>query len=262
MESTLAINLTEIEARLGRYLGYGTDKDTWDAEQTAEVSQYVKTGLRKFYFRKFAGGIVYDWSFLRPVATLTLASGDNTIDLPADFGEFEGRITVSSTTNSFFTPMELRNPGWIREQFAKYPNQTGKPKFVAREAKKGTTVNSGQRFRLYVFPTADQAYTIQGQYYLLPDVITEQYPYTYGGAQHSETVAQACLSAAELESDNQAGVHTQLFEEHMMASIAYDRKGKEHHLGYNADHSDSPNYDDTVRHFEEHGITIDGSLYQ
>ncbi len=114
---------------------------------------------------------------------------------------------------------------------------------VALRPKKGTTIGRGQRFEFYLWPIADQDYTLAFTYSLLMDALTGDHPFCYGGAMHAETILESCLAVAESRLDDSMTVHAVEFQRRMIASISQDRRSKPAHLGYNGDHSDRYRWD-------------------
>lgn len=239
-EPSLALTYDDLRAEVGTYLGYGGDSAEWDDQQESDIESAVRSGLRQFYWppplEGQPGG--YDWSFLKPTASLALEDGDQTVALPDDFGGVEGRITVSPEDSQVFSPISLHNEGYVREQYSAFPSMTGRPSVAAVRPLKGTTKTQGQRHELYVFPEADDDYTLNVSYYVNPGYLDAAFPYHMGGAQHAETVLESCLAIAEQRKDDQMAVHTMKFQERLRASIAADRKLKSQLLGYNRDRSD------------------------
>lgn len=244
-ESTLSLKLSDLAGSVGLFLGWGRGEDNadiaWNPQQKASITEIVQSGLRNFYFPAPTEGSdsPYDWSFLRPTATIQLDSGASVARLPDDFGGFEGRITIQSSAGA---PqpcrIQWRNEGQLREMYGVSPDMTGAPMFAAEQPIKGTSLLAGQRFQLYVFPAADQTYQLQFAYYILADYLTAAAPFAYGGMQHAETILESCLAIAEQRLDDLAGVHTQKFGQRLLASIGQDRKNKPQQLGYNSDNSD------------------------
>lgn len=73
-ESSLTISWLALQAECGFFLGYGRTLANWSTTADAEVGICVQSGVRRVYYPPSAGG--YEWSFLRPSATLYLgASG-------------------------------------------------------------------------------------------------------------------------------------------------------------------------------------------
>lgn len=253
-------------ARVGSYQGWGRGASygdlAWTNSQQFEIDGIVAEGLRNFYYPSAAAGEnqCYDWSFLKPTSLLTLASAASTVDLPDDFGGFEGQITLSTTTGQTWK-IDWRNEGSIREMFSATPNITGPPMFVCQTPLKGTKANQGQRFQLLVFPTADAAYTLQVRYYLNPDYLTVNSPYAYGGPQHASTIMESCLAIAEQRLNDTFGPHSVKFKERLLASIAMDRKNKPIKLGTNLDHSDDLVWDRRNVHWGAPAATYNGNSF-
>lgn len=245
MESTLSLRKSDLEAEIGHFLGYGRGADnggtTWDSYQSGDIDSCLKSGLRSFYFPPVAEGRgdAYDWSFLRPTRTLTLVSGDSTLNLPDDFGGIEGDITMTSTASSAYYPIPVVGEGTVRGRYASLSStETGRPELAAVQPIKGTGAAHGQRFQLYVWPIADADYSLSFTYYIHPDALTGNSPYAYGGMAHAETILESCLAIAEQRLDDASAIHSAKFQERLAASIAVDRRLKPQLLGYNGDGSD------------------------
>lgn len=267
MESSLTAAYNEIAGEVGLFLGYGRGAANgdvpWTSFQQANIDSAVRSGLRQFYFPPPVQGVTdssYDWSFLKPTATVDFPVNAKTIPMPDDFGGFEGEITLQSTSGNYWWTVELRNEGQIRQMYALTPNFSGRPLMAALQPLKGTTGTQGQRWQLYLFPAADTDYTLQFQYYILPDYLSGAFPYAYGGMAHVETIIESCLEAAERKLDDAATVHAQKFQERLQASISLDRRSKPQALGYNHDRSDNRGWRREWNHYQDH-ITVKGVQY-
>lgn len=244
-ESTLASRYVDIVADVGDFLGYGRGPEFGDPEystrQARDIAVAIRDGLSQFYTTPAVGDVPagYNWSFLHPTYSTVFSQDAQTVAMPDDYGGIEGRITVSDSDNASFPwALDVVGEQMVREQYAMYPTRTGRPMLAAEVPLKGTSLERGQRKELRVFPAADQDYTLTFTYYLLPGTLTAIRPYPYGGAQHSDTITEACLAAAELKKDNLQGVHAAKFMERLKASIAADRKNKPQKIGVNRDRSD------------------------
>lgn len=243
MESTLTLKKSDLDGAAGFFLGYGRGADNsetaWTTQQQNAIDFCVKSGLRQFYQpHPMNGGAAHDWSFLHPVALLALASGAKTVDLPDDFGGFEGQLTLSSSSSSAYYPVDLTSVGKVYAQEAMNSTTTGTPRMACEEPLKGTGAARGQQFQLHVWPIADAAYTIRGQYYLLGSALDGTRPYAYGGSAHSETIQAAVLAACELYLDGIRGPQWEYYQERLSASISVDSRHKPQNLGYVGDNSD------------------------
>jgi hypothetical protein len=232
----LSLKKRDYEEAVGYYHGFGFGEyagDTaWTTLQQRVIDQDVRSGLRRFYYPALPGGAVYEWSFLKPTATLALASGATSLLLPDDFNGSLDRVLVQISGSQGY---EVRVGSRARYLLTTYPDASGRPEHLEVEPVKGQN-----RHRLYVYPAADEAYTLLAPYSIDPKALSGDRPYVYGGQAHHETVKEACLAAAELTRDDlQDGPHAVEFQRRLLASVAQDRKQKPRFLGYNADRSDN-----------------------
>lgn len=243
-ESTLSLTFDELMSATGLYLGYGQgDKagdKAWTTRQEALLKTFVKSGLRQFYFPPpiDRSGVSYEWSFLRMPATLVLPEGDNSFDLPDDFGGFDGRLQVEPIDTEIGLEVALVPIGKVRKLRSELSTATGHPMYACPDPKKGTTGTRGQRFTLEVYPTANQDYNLLCSYHVHPDALDGSRPYAYGGVVHSETIKASIKAIAERELDNiKEGPEYGFFMQRLATSISQDRKLKPMELGFNGDQS-------------------------
>lgn len=210
----------------------------WPDEEEGAIDFCLSSGLRRFYFPPQPGGGFYDWTFLKPTTTLALDQSATFIDCPPDYNGIAGPAVVAASNTITWFPLLTTNEADVRQAYATSPTLTGRPSRIAEVPLRGTTTDQGQRFRLNVFPTPDQAYQIKVTYSILPDALSASAPIPYGGAAHAETILEACLSVAEERLDNNPGVHAASFAARLQASIAQDKRHRPQSLGYNGDRSD------------------------
>lgn len=263
MESSLGLKRSDIEGEVAFFLGFGRGADNgdtaWTSRQTAAIEFCVRSGLRQFYFPPPLGGPGHDWSFLKPFGSFTLASGEKTAEMPDDFGGLIGMIHITDADDNRPYPVKIYNEGQIKAAYAIAPDASGAPMMAALQIPKKMDKLSSQRARLYFYPEADQAYDFECQYYLLPQALSGDQPYCYGGMAHVETILESCLAIAEQRLDDAQGVHTAKFMERLAASIDLDRRSKAQVLGYNHDRSDGrARYDRRWVHSLETVTTFDG----
>lgn len=238
------MKLTDLQSEVGAFLGYGRDPALWNTQKLADITACVSTALRKFYFgaQPSPQAPAHSWTFLKPVASITVPSGTGLegVPLPDDFGGFEGLVTVSLTINSGsgYWPVQQRHEEQIRTLYSASQSTTGRPAMYAESQVKGTTRERSNRSQLLVWPITDADYFFRVPYYILPDYLTTNNPYPYGGAGHAETMKAAARSAAELYLDNAPGPETANYQQALMASISFDRRHQPKSLGVNTDRSD------------------------
>lgn len=269
-EPTLALKYADLKASAGLFLGYGrgntdgyTDK-AWNARQSAVLDMVVKGGLRLFYFPPpiDAGGVSYEWSFLRPTTELTLSSGADSIDLPDDFGGVVGTIQLETASQELGLPLQVTSMSQVRQLRTEFPDSSGRPLWAAVEPQRGTTKERGQRWTLEIYPAADQAYTLQVSYNLTPNALDGSRPYAYGGPTHSETIEAAIAAVAEVKLDDvHNGPRWQYFMSRLATSISQDRKLKPQMLGYNGDRSNAVHAGVPVKNRFRGNVTVYGVQY-
>lgn len=257
--------MSEIKAQVGFHqglsLGTAYDEAEWGSRETFAIDGIVNAGLDRFYRPHIPGMLDagYSWSFMRPTITLTLASGTRYVTLPDDFAGLEGEIAVSSSSSTGHAPLPVTGDAWRYYRFN--DNVSGPPRWASIQVQAPTS--KGQKFHLQVFPQADADYTLEFSYYLLGWALTATAPYPLGGAEHAQTVLEACLSVSEERLDDMpamAGPHGQAFVNRLMASVAVDRKKKPQLVGYLTDTSDE-NYTGVRRRMmEDPVITFNGTV--
>ena len=245
-ESTLSLKLSDLEGEVGYVMGWGRGKENgeeaWTTQKVNDVKRATESALRMFYFQAHSGDEQYhNWSFLKPVTEVTLEDGERTVELPDDFGAFEGPITISTDDESSYMPITLTQDALIDQWYASSPATTGWPRYAAERAIKGTKLRESSRVELYVFPEADADYTLKIRYSILPNYLTTANPYPYGGAAHAETLKSAARAAAEVTLKGMplgAGPEWQVWQMNVAASVRYDRKmHTPRSLGLNLDYS-------------------------
>ena len=236
-EPTLAAALSDLQADVGFYLGYGRGTDfsdtAWTTGQQATITRCVKGGLRNFYH------CGHDWTFLKPMVTLTLASGVNFVNLPDDAGGVESDAIHTTSDNSSWNSIPFGSVATLYNLEAADSARTGPPQAWCIEPRTELANTQGQRLKIRVYPTSDQAYTVRTQIWINPSYLTGLLPYAYGGAQHAETILAACKAVAELDLDGKPGEQEENYQKKLVASIAMDSRSAPQNLGMCRDNSDS-----------------------
>jgi hypothetical protein len=233
----LSINRAYLRRMIGRELGYGPNPNAWSNNQAQEVGLVLQTGLRKFYYPVPLPGerYGYEWSFLRPVSSLTTVSGQYEYDLPEDFSILESAMTFAPGDDTFYPSVEIVSEFQVRQRL-QLSTSTGRP-CIGAILPRGLD-GAGTFYKLIVFPVADAAYTMQYRYQRNPSLGSEEAELPYGGQPHAQTIIEAVLAAAE-ERMGKIGMHSKLLIDRMAASIAHDQKANSQpSLGYNRDNSD------------------------
>lgn len=247
-ESTLALSRADLQVHLGDWLGYGLGADqgdtAWDTFQLAAINRDIKCGLAWFYWPEPLPGekASHEWTFLKPTHTFDVVSGDSSHALPDDFGWLDGSLYLQNA-NRFSQPLEQVGMPRIDLARSQLQNANNVPLYFAIVPVAGTTGDGGQRKTLQFFPTANGSYTLSMRYTVLPDNLTDSFPYALGGAQHADTVRAACLAAAELDEDKAKGTQWEHFVGCLRKSVSLDRKLTPARMGYNGDPGMGLGYD-------------------
>lgn len=260
-ESSLSLTNNEYRVATARHLGYGTDFDALAADEQSAVDDCISRALRVFYFSTPGpNGVTYQWTFLRPMGTLTTTSGTWEYELPSECGGIEGDITYVTTTGSY-CGIPLVSEYKIREKRQTVVGQTGSPQMAAvrHKAHSGT---KGQRLEVLFWPTPDAAYELEYRMVAYPNAITPESPWPYGGAVHAQTLLQGCLAQAELSRDGTMGVQTAAYEKLLAASVSADSQlQRPEYLGYNGDNSDRMGSVGSRLRRPNSGVTYNNVLY-
>lgn len=233
-ESSLSITYDDLRTAVGFYIGYKrSDKDEWSDEQNSIVDEIINSGLRQFYYPPLLDDQLqpHEWSFLKPVETLTTVSGTGDYDLPDDYGGYEGRWTFASNLN--YPDIDIISESQIRTM-RNMNDSSGVPRYAAIRPKEMTSGTEGQRFEVMLYPEPAAAYVISYRKVIRYNILSDTNQYPAGGTEHGETIKESCLDVAERMMNDEAGVHHQAFMARLAASIAHDRKTNiPEYLGYN-----------------------------
>lgn len=269
-QPNLEMTTDELASQVGVFLGWGPGAQfggpAWNTQKEAQLQGIVRSGYRQVLVPPSLspGEPTYDWSFLKPIGTISVPAGAEDVPMPDDFGGIEGQISVTQDGQSSFWPIQTTNDGRLTAMRAETPTRTGRPIWAAVTPIKGTAAGRGQRWKLLLYPTTDEAYTLQFPYYVSPSLLDGRHQYLLGGPQMAELYLESCLAIAEQRLDDQVGVHTQKFMQMLAAAIGADRKRKPQAIGYNGDRSDamSAGINRSSLYYDRlGGVTYNGTQY-
>ncbi len=221
-ESGLSIGFTELKAAVGRLLGYGSASANWSDSQLAEIVGIVQTGYRRVLYPPSVveGAAGFQWTFLRPTATLTITSAAADYDLPDDFGSLAGGFHYQEET---YLPMIQRVPlAHILEARSAYSHSSD-PEFVAIRFK-SSDGSSGQRQEALFYPAPDTTRVLSYSYDAYQGALSDSYPYPLGGMQMGELYKESCLAIVEVDYFGAPGSHFETYKALLADAISRDRK--------------------------------------
>lgn len=218
---SLHITYDELLREVGRFLGYGRDPDDWSDDQTTDVEDTIKSGLRSFYWPT-VGDKRYAWSFLRKRSNLTTVSNTDSYYLADDFeGLLEGfsysagsgKRRVSRVSEEDILALQGKN------------DQSGAPEYCCLRSVPPEE-GSEMLWEVVFYPTPDDTYTLAYRYSVSPAELSDLNQYHLGGAAHSECVLEACLACAEktMLPEHGNGIHAERFQRLLQASVLLDQE--------------------------------------
>jgi len=221
-ESGLSIGWTELQQRVGFFLGYGRTIADWTADQTAEVAEYVQSGVRRVYFPISDNPMVlgYEWSWIKPSTTMDIEDDDGDYDFPDDFHRLIGKMYFAA--DSCYAPIKSVGVGDILAMRSAH-DRTGPPQYVAVR-RKTEDRESGQRWEALFWPEPDADYTLTYKYEAYSGALSDSYPYTLGGMALGELFIESCLAVAEQQATDEASIHTALYDRLLLSEVMRDRK--------------------------------------
>lgn len=250
-DSNLNLTRNALRRRIGHYAGWGEGsaaqagstlgQRAWTDYELGEINFAVNEGLRWFYntpaIPGHPGG--HNWSFLRPITTVTVSDGDREAMLPDDFGGIDGSMVLSSPDETGFYPISTTSAPYVDQMYATNDSNTGRPTVAGVDCLKSMPDGDTQKYKLKFWPEADQTYTFKFQYYFNPNATSDTWPYVYGGAEHTSTIHAACMAAFELFHDEiSEGPMWKQFVASLLGSIRMDQRKRPVSFGLNLDHSD------------------------
>jgi len=171
-------------------------------------------------------------------------------DLPDDFGALNGGFYYP---DDVYYPSILIVPYTLIYEYRQVDSSDGYPKYAAIRPKT-TDGTDGQRFQALFWPRPNSAWNLIYSYSVLPNKLSESYPYPYGGMAHTETILSAMLATVEQMGDNVEGVHYNTFVRNLTASIKVDQNLCPDHFGYVGDQSNNKSM--FSKYFRRNNVTI------
>lgn len=235
-ESDLSITLTKLNNALAVELGYGESYAECGTGEQAAIDRLVERGQRRFYRPPAIGGKVHQWSFLRPLFTFNTVADQWEYPLPFEYAGYEGDITFAADSGVIYSGLTSTVEQRIR-QWRGQDDTSGTPRhFAIVPLPHDRTM--GQRYKLLLYPTPDDARALQFRMLINTQAITKFAPFPYGGTQYGEAILASCLAIAELERDGMKGSRHEDWLEQLASAILIDQDAHEPDiLGMNNDGS-------------------------
>lgn len=233
---TLAVDYNGLVQHVARFLGY--DPSALTDREKAEVDAHIQSGVRNFYHPPKMEGVDenFEWSFLRMECSLETSQGVGVYRMPDGFGRAAGTIGFGGE-DMHIHPVRIVPLSTV-EGLAR-SGKTGAPR-VAAFVPRQSFGERGQYVEMRVFPIPDRIYVLRFRGDSDTGRLSEERPFPLGGSMFSELVIESCLAVAEQRSNDESGIHTQLFNELLVSMIAKDRKSSASVFGQMGDMPDIP----------------------
>ncbi|MHC4891432.1 MAG: hypothetical protein ACYTEO_18415 [Planctomycetota bacterium] len=167
-------------------------------------------------------------------ATLTLASdpGDATgieflvgrdpcnYTLPDDLGRIVGNLHYAADEQrSSIQIVPLADILQLRAR----NDESDAPRYAATRPK-SSDGSAGQRQEILFWPKANAYWPLSYAYEAYQGALSDANPYPLGGMQMTELYIESCLAVAEQRSNDEGGLHTQLYQSLLIDAVARDAK--------------------------------------
>jgi len=222
--AAMTVSYSSLVERIGRFL-FGQRSD-FENDSLADIHDCIRDGLNRVY-------TAYDWSFFKPVKTISTVDGTSAYDLPTGYESIESEMHYALGEDTFYPPVRERSDSQIR-RWQQRDDEEGRPLyFSVRTAEFDPEVGSGRQLILY--PTPDDEYTLYANMTLKPTMIDATNQYPVGGETLAVVITEACLAAAEHNLDDGEGIHEkQLLQLLPLAIMADQHKSSPMSLGPDA----------------------------
>lgn len=238
-ESGLSLTRNQLRSETGFFLGFGLDYSSYSADQLSVCDKCIDIGLRQWYTPPPIPGekMSHQWSYLAPVRKLSLVEGVIDYDLDDSFAGLVNGVFLSSDDLNW-SNIEVTNIARILSMRQRDTSTNiGKPEMCAVNVIE-TDGSTPTRYSLAIFPTPSQSYSLTFEMRVNPYQLSATAQYPLGGQPHAEGLRESCLAAAEMNVNDEKGLHYSQFIERLTASVLYDRKAMgPKSYGYNGDRS-------------------------
>ena len=220
--ANLRITYEYILQRVSDFLGRGSTTPTGD--NLTLVGDIVARGYRQFLYPiDMRNGDAYEWSFLRKFYVLPIQSGVWKYQLPEDYSEMLTAPTFDDDDG--YKALDKRTPQEMLE-FRSAVVESCFPYYYA-VVPVGTGLETGSYDELWVYPEPDASYNLKFFYKVDPLKPENTSDYLVGGVRAAEAILESCLAVAEVQEDDEIGIHTQRAAELIQALILVDTKRDE-----------------------------------
>jgi len=221
----LTLSYEDIYKKVSEFLGLGSSPT---GTNLTKVKDIVARGYRQFLYPiDQRDGELHEWNFLRQYWTLNTTGSKWRYALPVDFADVLTDFHFDSGTG--YPHLRKRSAEQIKEMRAG-STSLAYPEFYAITPSK-YDLEIGTVYELWMYPTPNQAYTLATFYRIDPLKPESTTDLLVGGIRATEAILESCLSIAEIQEDDVAGLHTQLADSLIQKLIVADKVTTTDYIG-------------------------------
>lgn len=189
--------------------GYPKDLALLDNNQRQVIDSLIDGGLFRFYQpvpseltvadateaqKERLKRAPHNWSFLSSYLDVSIVSGQTLYDLPSNFNSLLSEPTTSGRTEDT-GKMAIAPESHLR-QLINDEGKLGYPMYASKRVVigDGTTQTAN---KLVVYPIPVENETINIQYSIVPNRLTDAAPWPVSGVEHAQTILACCLAVME-----------------------------------------------------------------
>lgn len=219
--ANLRLTYSDIYTRISNFLGLTTTGTAPTLTDLTTCKDICMRGLRRFLYPiDDRTGDYWEWSFLRPLHTITLLDGKWRYQLPEDFSSIITDPTYSEDDN--FKQMAKTTPDNIMNLMA--AGDVDYAPYYYSIVTSEYDPEIGEFDEIWFYPKSDSSYRIQFYYKSDPIKVENAAEFLPGGVKSTEAILENCLAIAESQEDEVLGIHTQLAEKLTQDLIIIDSK--------------------------------------
>lgn len=207
--ANLRLTYSDIYTRISVFLGI-TDNDSETAptgDGLTKCKAICQRGLRNFLYPiDSRTGDYWEWSFLRPLHTMSLLDGKWRYQLPEDFSSIITDPTYSEDDN--FKQIAKTTPDNIMNSMA--AGDVDYAPYYYSIVTSQYDPEIGEFEEIWFYPKPDSDYRIQFYYKSDPTKAENADEFLPGGVKSTEAILENCFAVAESQEDEVLGIHTQL----------------------------------------------------
>lgn len=262
-------NAAYLSRMVGRHIGAGPNPAAWSHGQEQMIAEALRRAKRKVYNPPVLPGERYphDWSFLRPIGSITTEAGVSTYDLPNDFAQLYGQLTHATPGSTLYPAINFVGEHIIRQLLQRQETSARPDRAAIRIKTKAGGASSA--YELLLWPVPDQVYTIDFRYRVNPDTSeADSLPALvesmdlHGGDRYSEMFLEAAFLAADEIMGVKRSAHDERFMRAVINAVGSDRlTGAPDSMGYNGDPSSRRQWTGDWHEYDENVVTYNGSMY-